>query len=207
MARLMKRLGTALLAALICSLPGTASAQRILVPMDLVQTEHLKAYGLALWILDRGVPLEWLLNYRGGSFLVEAHPLIAAEAGIRGISIETVSEGEAAGIYADIDAGNMEVVRLDKAPRIAVYTPPNTQPWDDAVTLALQYAGIEYDRLFDAGVLAGKLEDYDWLHLHHEDFTGQYGKFYASYRRQPWYQDQQKLYEAMAAELGFAKVS
>ncbi|MCY3760029.1 MAG: asparagine synthetase B [Gemmatimonadetes bacterium] len=173
--------------------------------MDLVQTEHLKAYGLALWILDRGVPVEWLLNYRGGSFLVEAHPLIAAEAGIRGISIETVSEGEAAGIYADIDAGNMEVVRLDKAPRIAVYTPPNTQPWDDAVTLALQYAGIEYDRLFDAEVLAGKLEDYDWLHLHHEDFTGQYGKFYASYRRQPWYQDQQKLYEAMAAELGFAK--
>ena len=207
MARLMKRLGTALLAALICSLPGTASAQRILVPMDLVQTEHLKAYGLALWILDRGVPLEWLLNYRGGSFLVEAHPLIAAEAGIRGISIETVSEGEAAGIYADIDAGNMEVVRLDKAPRIAVYTPPNSQPWDDAVTLALQYADIEYDRLFDAEVLAGKLEDYDWLHLHHEDFTGQYGKFYASYRRQPWYQDQQKLYEAMAAELGFAKVS
>ena len=175
--------------------------------MDLVQTEHLKAYGLALWILDRGVPVEWLLNYRGGSFLVEAHPLIAAEAGIRGISIETVSEGEAAGIYADIDAGNMEVVRLDKAPRIAVYTPPNTQPWDDAVTLALQYAGIEYDRLFDAEVLAGKLEEYDWLHLHHEDFTGQYGKFYASYRRQPWYQDQQRLYEAMAAELGFAKVS
>ena len=198
---------TLILCIIALALPVQTNAQRLLIPMDLTQSEHLKAYGLALWVLDRGIPCEWLLNYRGGSFLIESHKLIAEEAQVRGIITESVSEPEVASIYADIDAGNMEVVRLDQVPRIAVYTPPNSQPWDDAVTLVLEYADIEYERQFDQEVLAGKLTEYDWLHLHHEDFTGQYGKFYASYRSQPWYQDQQRLYESMAAELGFPKVS
>lgn len=197
----------AIACALAFALPAPSAGQRVLIPMDLTQLEHLKAYGLAFWVLERGVSLEWLINYRGGSFLVDAHGLIAEEARIRGITIEVISEPDAVDIYADIEARNMEVIRLDKAPRIAVYTPPNSQPWDDAVTLVLEYASIEYDRLFDKEVLDGKLAVYDWLHLHHEDFTGQYGKFYASYRRQPWYQDQQRLYEAMASDLGFSKVS
>ena len=191
----------------VLATPAVAPAERLLIPMDRDQTDHLKAYGLAFWILERGMPVEWLLNYRGGSFLIDAHSLIVEEANIRGVLAQSLSEPAAATLYADIDAGNREVVRLDKSPRIAVYTPPNSQPWDDAVTLVLEYAGIEYDTLFDEEVLAGELDDYDWLHLHHEDFTGQYGKFYASYGRQAWYQDQQRLYEAMAARLGFPKVS
>jgi len=194
-----------LVAALCC--PGGLAAERLLIPMDLTQSDHLKAYGLAFWTLERGVPVEWLLNYRGGSFALEAHALIAQEAQLRGVTAARISEATMAGIYADIDGSNMEVVRLEKAPRMAVYTPPNSQPWDDAVTLALEYAQIDYDTLWDEEVLADKLVDYDWLHLHHEDFTGQYGKFYASYGREPWYREQQRLYEAMAHRLGYAKVS
>ena len=184
-----------------------ARAERLLVQMDLAQRDHLKAYGLAFWTLERRVPVEWLLNYRGGSFLMDYHDLIAQEAQIRGVSAIRVSEAQAASIYAEIDAGNMEVVRLEKAPRMAVYTPPNSQPWDDAVTLALEYAQIDYDKLWDEEVLAGKLADYDWLHLHHEDFTGQYGKFYGSFGRELWYREQQRFYESEAQRLGFAKVS
>ena len=198
--------GAILLVAMLCW-PGGLWADRLLIPMDLTQADHLKAYGLAFWTLERGVPVEWLLNYRGGSFALEAHALIAQEAQLRGVTAARISEATMAGIYAEIDGSNMEVVRLEKAPRMAVYTPPNSQPWDDAVTLALEYAQIDYDTLWDEEVLADKLADYDWLHLHHEDFTGQYGKFYASYGREPWYREQQRLYEDMARRLGYAKVS
>ncbi|MEC7841549.1 MAG: asparagine synthetase B [Candidatus Latescibacterota bacterium] len=193
--------------ALVAVLSSCACAERILIPMDLTQTNHLKAYGVAFWVLERDLPVEWLLNYRGGSFLVDEHHLIAREAQIRGVSTEAVSEASAALIYAEVDAANMEVVRLEKAPRIAVYTPPNTQPWDDAVTMALEYAQIDYEKLWDEEVLNGGLLEYDWLHLHHEDFSGQYGKFYASFRNEAWYRDQQQLYESMARRLGFAKVA
>ena len=184
-----------------------ARAEQILVPMDTSQRDHLRAYGLAFWTLERGIPVEWLLNYRGGSFLVEAHALIASEAILRGISTEHISEAQVAQIYAEIDASNMDVVRLEKVPKIAVYTPPNKQPWDDAVTLALEYAQISYEKIWDDEVLQGTLDDYDWLHLHHEDFTGQYGKFYGSYSNQVWYREQQATYEQMARRLGYAKVS
>ena len=138
--------------ALVAVLSSSACAERILIPMDLTQTNHLKAYGVAFWVLERDLPVEWLLNYRGGSFLVDEHHLIAREAQIRGVSTEVVSEASAALIYAEVDAANMEVVQLEKAPRIAVYTPPNTQPWDDAVTMALEYAQIDYEKLWDEEV-------------------------------------------------------
>ena len=185
----------------------SAGADRLLVPMDLQQRNHLKAYGLAFWILERDIDVDWLLNYRGGSFAVQAHDLIAQEARIRGVSFEVVSEPDIARIWAQIDAANMDVVRLEKAPKIAVYTPPNAQPWDDAVTMALEYAGIDYEKLWDEDVLDGRLDDYDWLHLHHEDFTGQYGKFYNSFHNEMWYREQQRLYEAQAKRLGFSKVA
>ena len=190
---------------LCCS--QTLVAERLLIPMDLTQNDHLKAYGLAFWSLERGVGVEWLLNYRGGSFMLDLRDPIAAEAHIRGISFVPVSAAQAASIYAEIDASNMEVVRLEKAPRIAIYTPPNSQPWDDAVTMALEYAQIKYHKVWDAEVLRGMLGEYDWLHLHHEDFTGQYGKFYQSEGHKPWYREQQRLYEAQARQLGFSKVS
>ena len=193
--------------ALVLFLTSSTCAQRLLIPMDLSQANHLKAYGLAFWALERGVVVEWLLNYRGGSFLVDEHQLILREARLRGVDVAVIGEAEAAAAYADIDAGNMDVVRLEKAPRIAVYTPPNSQPWDDAVTLALEYADVDYEKVWDADVLQGKLADYDWLHLHHEDFTGQYGKFYGQFSREAWYLEQQLLYEAQAQGLGFAKVS
>ena len=182
-------------------------AERLLVPMDDTQRDHLKSYGLAFWTLERGIPVEWLLNYRGGAFLFDYHELIAIEAQIRGISAVRISEAQAAQIYAEVDGGNMEVVRLEQVPKIAVYTPPNKQPWDDAVTLALEYAQIDYEKIWDEEVLNGTLDDYDWLHLHHEDFTGQFGKFYGSYGREAWYREQQSEYERMARRLGYAKVS
>ncbi len=206
----MRRVRSATLSALFTGMlfsATSAGADRLLVPMDLQQRNHLKAYGLTFWILERGIDVDWLLNYRGGSFAVQAHDLIAQEARIRGVSFEVVSEPDIARIWAQIDAANMDIVRLEKAPKIAVYTPPNAQPWDDAVTMALEYAGIDYDELWDEDVLDGRLDDYDWLHLHHEDFTGQYGKFYASFRNEVWYREQQRLYEAQARRLGFSKVA
>lgn len=190
---------------LYCALPSLA--ERLLIPMDLEQRDHLKAYGVAFWALERGAAVEWLLNYRGGVFMLDYSALVAREAQIRGVSTNVISEAQAARIYAEIDGGNMEVVRLEKAPKIAVYTPPNKQPWDDAVTMALEYAQIPYEKVWDEDVLKGVLEEYDWLHLHHEDFTGQYGKFYSSYGREAWYQAQQRESEAMARRLGYAKVS
>jgi hypothetical protein len=188
-------------------IPAQLSAERLLIQMDLEQRDHLRAYGLAFWSLERNVSIDWLLNYRGGAFMMDYHDLIAREAQIRGVSATIITEAQAAAILAEIDAGNMEIVRLEKAPRMAVYTPPNKQPWDDAVTLALEYAQIDYDELWDEEVLAGRLSEYDWLHLHHEDFTGQYGKFYSSFSREPWYREQQTYYESEARRLGFAKVS
>ncbi len=183
------------------------AAQKILVYMDLAQTDHLKAYGVAYWILERNINVEWLLNYRGGSFLADYYPEIERELRLRGVAYTNLGGSEVAQIYATIESENMEVVLLEKAPSIAVYTPPNKQPWDDAVTLALTYAEIPYDKIWDKEVLSGGLEKYDWLHLHHEDFTGQYGKFYASFRNAPWYLEEVQMNEAMATELGYKKVS
>ena len=185
----------------------SASAQKILIPMDIAQTDHLKAYGVAYWTLERQINVEWLLNYRGGAFFVDYNPEIERECRVRGITLEIVDGAGAARIYNEIENNNMEVVLLEKAPTVAVYTPENLQPWDDAVTLALTYAEIHYEKIWDEDVLKGALDKYDWLHLHHEDFTGQYGKFYASHGQERWYIEQQIQYEAMAKRLGYGKVS
>ncbi len=180
--------------------------QYILIPMDLTQTDHLKSYGVAYWALDKGINVEWLLNFRGGSFLIKSFAGLESECLIRGVSVENLDNITVNQIYATIEQENMERILLEKAPKIAVYTPPNKQPWDDAVTLALTYAEIEYDKVYDIEVIAGKLSNYDWLHLHHEDFTGQYGKFYGSYKNAPWYIQDVQTNEALARELGFSTV-
>ena len=175
--------------------------------MDLAQKDHLKAYGIAYWILTQDINVEWLLNYRGGSFMLDEFPAITREARIRGVTVEPMDGQSAIGIYAEVDANNMEVVLLEKAPKIAIYTPPSKQPWDDAVTLALTYAEVDYEMLWDDEVFLGKLDRFDWLHLHHEDFTGQFGKFYRNFHNAPWYVDQQQEFETMAKRLGFTSVS
>lgn len=184
-------------------------SQKVLIPMDLSQTDHLKAYGLTYWALTKNVQTEWLLNYRGGSFLLDAESFLIAECRIRGVSFEQLSMAQAQGIYAEVQSEktNMDVVRLEKPPRIAVYTPPGSRPWDDAVTMVLEYAEVKYDKIWDEEVLRDKLSDYDWLHLHHEDFTGQYGKFFANYATAPWYIQQVTLLETTAKKMGFKKVS
>ena len=184
-------------------------ADYLLVPMDYAQANHLKAYGIAYWVLEYQIEVEWLLNYRGGSFMFRYMPTFEQELQIRGVSYERISDGKSSEILAYItsEAVNMDAVKLEKAPKVAVYSPKNKQPWDDAVTLALTYAEIPYETLYDAEVLDGKLPEYDWLHLHHEDFTGQYGKFYASYRNSSWYIDEVKSQEATAKIYGFSKVS
>jgi len=195
--------------ALSLLVPGAASGGKFLIPMDLKQSNHLKAYGIAYWALTRNIEVDWLLNYRSGSFLIDGLDNVSAECRVRGVAYDEISGAEAARIYAEIQAedNNMDVVRLEKAPRIAVYVPPNTLPWDDAVTLAMEYAEIPYDKIWDDEVLRDSLVHYDWLHLHHEDFTGQYGKFYASFATQPWYTEQQVMYEQKAKTNGFRKVS
>ncbi|MFQ6677641.1 MAG: asparagine synthetase B [Fidelibacterota bacterium] len=180
--------------------------QKILIPMDMDQRDHLKAYGLAFWILEKNINVEWLLNYRGGSFLTDTNIDIEKECRIRGINYELINAGEALSIYSVTEQNNMDVVLLEKSPKIAIYSPPNKQPWDDAVTLALTYAEVPYDILWDDEVFQGKLEEYDWLHLHHEDFTGQYGKFYRNYHSAPWYIQQQREFQAMALRNGFPTV-
>jgi hypothetical protein len=175
--------------------------------MDIKQTDHLKSYGIAYWILEKNVNVEWLLNYRGGSFLFPHSSAFESECRLRGIFYEIISSVQVNGIYATIEENNMEKVLLEKAPKIAVYTPPNSQPWDDAVTLVLNYSEITYEKIYDTKVLAGLLSNYDWLHLHHEDFTGQYGKFWASFKNEPWYIEQQIQSEELSENLGFQKVS
>lgn len=194
-------------ALVVALLPGAALAQVLLVPMDLSQTNHLKAYGHAYEALERGYNVQWLLNYRGGSFLMQAAQDLMLDARLKDVSFEVISGSEAAAINVEIEQNNMEIVLLEKAPKVAVYIPPVSQPWDDAVTLAMTYAEIPYDKVFDEEVLSGALGQYDWLHLHHEDFTGQYGKFYGAYRNADWYQKQQREFEERAVRLGFEKVS
>ncbi len=202
-ARLVLR---ALLVLLALAGAGRARAD-LLVPMDLAQTDHLKAYGLAYCVLERGETVEWLLNYRGGSFLLPAGEPVERQARLLGVRLEAAGAGDIAAIHAEIEDSNMEVVLLEKAPRVAIYAPPGFEPWDDAVTLALNYAEIPYAVIYDEEVLAGDLDKYDWLHLHHEDFTGQYGKFYAGFHNQEWYQEQKRMAEDLARGAGFAKVS
>ena len=182
-------------------------AQKLLIPMDQAQSDHLKAYGIVYWVLKQDITVDWLLNYRGGSFLMDNYEGIVKELRLRGVKYEDISSAGLLTIYSVIDENNMDIVLLEKAAKIAIYSPPNKQPWDDAVTLALAYGEIDYDIIWDEEVLDGRLKEYDWLHLHHEDFTGQYGKFYANYRNQVWYQEQQREFEKTAHQLGYAKVS
>ncbi len=184
--------------------------QKLLIPMDVAsQTDHLRAYGIAYRHLLQGKELDWLLNYRGGSFMFDYSENLADECAVKGVSYEGISGTEAARIYAEVqnESNNMDVVRLEKVAKLAVYVPPNTLPWDDAVQLALEYAEIPYDKLWDEEVLGDKLKEYDWLHLHHEDFTGQYGKFFGSFGSSAWYLTQKQTNEDMALKLGFGKVS
>jgi len=188
----------------------SAKASFVLLPMDPeTQQNHLKAYGITYWALDKQYKVSWLLNYRGGSFLLPDAPEIRKECQIRGVSFEVLSDGTANGILDEISSPsqNMETVVLEKAPKIAVYTPKGKQPWDDAVTLVLTYAEIPFTPIYDEEVLNDALLLYDWLHLHHEDFTGQYGKFFGAYRNAPWYIEQKKEAEALATKLGYSKVS
>ena len=182
---------------------------KLLIYMDLKQTNHLKAYGITFNGLKDGMTGDWLLNYRGGSFMFDYTDQLALKCRLKGVAFDKISQQEAVQIYSLVQSENqnMEVVRLEKAPKIAVYVPPNFKPWDDAVTLALDYAEVTYDKIWVDEILRGDLEKYDWLHLHHEDFTGQYGKFYASFSNAPWYIEQQTIYENEAKKLGFKKVS
>lgn len=184
-------------------------ANSIFIPMDDSQTNHLKAYGIAYWILKGQIEVDWLLNYRGGSFMCKYNPAIQNELVIRGVSFEVISDAQANQLITEMasPALNYDIMKLEKYPRIAVYSPKTKQPWDDAVTLVLSYAEIPYDVIFDDEVLGDVLPKYDWLHLHHEDFTGQYGKFYSQFSNMPWYIEQQKESEDMASKHGFHKVS
>lgn len=186
--------------------PAVARAQRLLVPMDDAQQDHLKAYGLTYGAIRGGMTAEWLLNYRGGSFLLPDTPALRRRAALGGVTTEPLDDGGLTAIRAEIAGANMESVPLEKAPRIAVYTPPDAQPWDDAVTLALKYAGIEYTAVYDDEVERGDLSKYDWVHLHHEDFTGQLNKFYLGYRDAPWFIDLMQKNLATAKRLGFANI-
>lgn len=186
-----------------------AKSVHILIPMDETQKDHLKSYGITFWVLEKDVEVKWLLNYRGGSFLMQHHPEIENECVIRGVSYETIADAQASAILNEIAQPdvNQDAVAMNKAPKIAVYSPPNKQPWDDAVTLVLTYAEINYDIIYDEEIVNGKLIDYDWLHLHHEDFTGQHGKFWRVYQHAPWYQQEVKTNSELAENLGFMKVS
>ncbi len=181
----------------------------LLIPMDESQKNHLKAYGIAFWALERDVEVKWLLNYRGGSFMIPWFQELQAECVIRGVTSETLGDSHGDGILREIASAdvNQDAVSMQKAPRIAVYSPPNKQPWDDAVTLVLTYAEIPYDVVYDEEVVSGKLSEYDWLHLHHEDFTGQFGKFWRTHQHMPWYQQDVQINQELARKLGFLKVS
>ncbi len=194
---------------LIMRQPVDVQAAVLLIPMDKSQTNHLKSYGLAYWALTKGVEVNWMLNYRGGSFSMTHNVLIERECRIRGIGFEVLPDARFQAIREEIadPAANMDIVKLEKPPKIAVYSPKTKQPWDDAVTLVLTYAEIPYEVVFDDEVLQNKLALYDWLHLHHEDFSGQYGKFWASFANAAWYRNEVKEAESTAKKHGFAKVS
>lgn len=184
-------------------------AAYLLIPMDNTQTNHLKAYGVAYFVLQREVEISWLLNYKGGSYLIPYHEMFERECRLRNVSYNVIADAQAAAIIEQISAPdvNMDEMKLQKAPKMAVYAPKNLLPWDDAVTLALTYAEIPYDLVYDDEVLQDVLLTYDWLHLHHEDFTGQFGKFWSRYRNQPWYIEDVKQQEATAKRWGYSKVS
>jgi len=205
-----------ILLAFLGSIHSQMKASVILIPMDEAhQRNHLKAYGITYWVLSQGVEAYWLLNYRGGSFAFAYAPAFEKECKTRDVSYEVIADAQFAAIENEIlnPEVNMDKIKLEKAPRIAVYTPETDekgqtlQPWDDAVTMVLTYAEIPYDVLYDTEVLQGKLAEYDWLHLHHEDFAGMYGKFYANYSGQPWYRDHVRMMEKLAQKNGFDKVS
>ncbi|GET26728.1 asparagine synthetase B [Prolixibacter sp. NT017] len=203
----MKRIFS--LVTLLFILVVKAHAAFLLIPMDDQQKNHLKAYGVVYWALQQDVEVKWLLNYRGGSFLMPSNRNVHDECLIRGVSVETIPDAKASSIlqYIAREDVNMDAVAMQKAPKIAVYSPPNKQPWDDAVTLVLSYAEIPYDVVYDQEILDGKLKNYDWLHLHHEDFTGEFGKFYRNYHNMPWYQEEVRVNREMAEKNGFQKVS
>ncbi len=192
--------------ALATVLPSAAVGQTLLVPMDRQQSNHLRAYGLVYQSIAAGERAEWLLNYRGGSFLLPGVEHVRRNSALLGVTVETLSGSDLAALRERIEDGNMEAVPLEKAPEVAVYTPPNSSPWDDAVTIALEYARIPYARIWDPEVLSDGLKRYDWLHLHHEDFTGQYSKFYLGYAGSEWLRDEVERNEAIAAQYGFATV-
>jgi len=196
-----------LFALILCS--NSAFCTRILIPMDEEQKNHLKAYGISYWVLKKDLEVNWLLNYKGGSFMFLYNELLEKECKVRGVTYDIISEGQVTEILMEIASPevNKEMVRLLKAPKIAVYSPKTKQPWDDAVTLVLTYAEIPYEVVYDDEVLDGKLSLYDWLHVHHEDFTGQFGKFYSSFANAAWYQAEVRENESMAAKHGFSKVS
>jgi hypothetical protein len=198
---------TILLTALLLSFH--AKSISLLIPMDDSQKNHLKAYGITFWVLENNIEVKWLLNYRGGSFLMQSSPQIENECVVRGVSFESITDAQAAAILDGIAQPdvNQDAVAMNKAPKIAVYSPPNKQPWDDAVTLVLTYAEIPYDVIYDEEIIGGELTDYDWLHLHHEDFTGQFGKFWRVYQNAPWYQQDVAINTELAKKLGFLKVS
>ena len=183
-----------------------ANCQKLIIPMDQTQTDHLKAYGIAFWSLKQGENVDWLLNFRGGSFLINQSYNLERELKLRGVYFESVNASILTEIFATIEANNMDLVLLEKLPKIAVYSPPGKQPWDDAVTLALTYAEIDYDVIFDDEVFSHKLKDYDWLHLHHEDFTGQFGKFYKNYHNANWYKSMERDFLNTARKYGFNSV-
>jgi len=203
---IMKRL--LILITLVCGLQASKAAY-LIIPMDDMQKNHLKAYGIAYWVLEKDVSIEWLLNYRGGSFAFPYHSAFETECKTRGVSFDMIADAQYTAIkqqIADPEA-NMDAVKMEKAPKIAIYSPKTKQPWDDAVTMVLTYAEIPYDVVFDDEVMQNKLAEYEWLHLHHEDFTGQFGKFWSSHRHEVWYQKEVREAYDMAAKWGFSKPS
>jgi len=191
-----------------CALIGPVFGAKLLIPMDDEQTDHLRAYGVAYFALDKqGIDVDWLLNYRCGSFMMDESPAVADKAKEMGVRFQIIDENQAAAIYAKIEEENMERVLLEKAPKVGVYSPDYAEPWDDAVTLVLDYAKIPFEKFYDKEVLDGTIGKYDWLHLHHEDFTGQFGKFYSSFRFADWYRRQTTQAQLDAQKFGFKKVS
>ena len=192
---------------LFCFASISVSAKKLLIHMDEQQADHLRAYGLTYFALQKGIEVEWLLNYRGGSFLLDYYEFVEKQGNLLGVSLTAVSDAQLQQLREVIANNNMNSVLLEKAPKIAVYAPPEIDPWDDAVILIMTYAKIPYTRIWDKEVLSGRLSEYDWLHLHHEDFTGQYGKFYRAFRNAAWYQKRVLRFRKAAAEAGFATVA
>ncbi len=205
--QILNRLLLAILTVISLDVASAIAAAKLLIPMDLTQRDHLKAYGVAFWTVKQGGKAEWLLNYRSGSFMMDPFPQLEQLCRLQGVTYEMLDGADVSTVYAEIEQANMEVVPLEKAPKIGVYAPKGTDPWDDAVLLALTYADIPYEQIYDEEVLAGKLSDLDWLHLHHEDFTGQMGKFFGSYQSSSWYQTRWAEEQTRAQQHGFSSVS